>query len=73
MVTEILPHRCVPVAKKEVLYMGTFGLGCWLAGFIFIDRKKREESIATLTEVAHSLHKENVSGEDSLVRSHWKT
>ncbi|KAK2522437.1 hypothetical protein Q9233_010547 [Columba guinea] len=61
MAAEILPHRCVPVAKKEVLYMGTFGLGCWLAGFIFVDRKKREQSIATLTEVAHSLHKENFS------------
>ncbi|NXS44232.1 PLCA acyltransferase, partial [Balaeniceps rex] len=57
---EILPSRCVPIAKKEILYMGTFGLACWLSGLIFIDRKKKEESIATLTEVAHSLHKENV-------------
>ncbi|NXC17050.1 PLCA acyltransferase, partial [Corythaeola cristata] len=57
----LLPSRCVAVAKKEILYMGTFGIACWLSGFIFIDRKKREESIATLTEVAHSLHKENYS------------
>ncbi|XP_009887161.1 PREDICTED: 1-acyl-sn-glycerol-3-phosphate acyltransferase alpha [Charadrius vociferus] len=56
---EMLPSRCVPIAKKEILYMGTFGLACWLSGLIFIDRKKREESITTLTEVAHSLHKEN--------------
>ncbi|EOB04028.1 1-acyl-sn-glycerol-3-phosphate acyltransferase alpha, partial [Anas platyrhynchos] len=56
---EILPSRCVAIAKKEILYMGTFGLACWLAGIIFIDRKKREESIATLTEVAHSMHKDN--------------
>ncbi|XP_010294894.1 PREDICTED: 1-acyl-sn-glycerol-3-phosphate acyltransferase alpha [Phaethon lepturus] len=56
---EMLPSRCVPIAKKEILYMGTFGLACWLSGIIFIDRKKREESITTLTEVAHSLHKEN--------------
>lgn len=62
---EILPKRCVPIAKKEILYMGTFGLACWLAGVIFIDRKKSEKSIATLTEVAHSLHKDNVSGEES--------
>uniref|UniRef100_A0A669PFU3 1-acyl-sn-glycerol-3-phosphate acyltransferase n=1 Tax=Phasianus colchicus TaxID=9054 RepID=A0A669PFU3_PHACC len=34
---QILPDRCVPVAKKEVLYMGTFGLACWLSGIIFID------------------------------------
>ncbi|XP_054143396.1 1-acyl-sn-glycerol-3-phosphate acyltransferase alpha-like [Melozone crissalis] len=57
---EILPRRCVPIAKKEILYMGTFGLACWLSGVIFIDRKRREESIGTLTEVAHSLHKDNL-------------
>uniref|UniRef100_A0A8C3URF7 1-acyl-sn-glycerol-3-phosphate acyltransferase n=1 Tax=Catharus ustulatus TaxID=91951 RepID=A0A8C3URF7_CATUS len=57
---EVLPRRCAPIAKKEILYMGTFGLACWLAGVIFIDRKRREESIDTLTEVAHSLHKDNL-------------
>ncbi|NXU52568.1 PLCA acyltransferase, partial [Turnix velox] len=57
---EMLPNRCVPIAKKEILYMGTFGLACWLSGLIFIDRKKRDESIATLTEVALSLHKDNL-------------
>ncbi|XP_052660059.1 LOW QUALITY PROTEIN: 1-acyl-sn-glycerol-3-phosphate acyltransferase alpha-like [Harpia harpyja] len=56
---EVLPNRCVPIAKKEILYMGTFGLVCWLSGLIFIDHKKREESTTTLIEVAHSLHKEN--------------
>lgn len=70
---EILPSRCVPIAKKEILYMGTFGIACWLSGLIFIDRKKKEESITVLTDVAQSLHKENVSGEDAMVRSHWKT
>ncbi|XP_017679520.1 PREDICTED: 1-acyl-sn-glycerol-3-phosphate acyltransferase alpha-like [Lepidothrix coronata] len=57
---EILPHRCVPIAKREILYMGTFGLACWLVGTIFIDRKDREGSINTLTEVARSLHKDNL-------------
>ncbi|XP_008924124.3 1-acyl-sn-glycerol-3-phosphate acyltransferase alpha [Manacus vitellinus] len=57
---EILPDRCVPIAKKEILYMGTFGLACWLVGTIFIDRKDREGSIKTLTEVARSLHKDNL-------------
>ncbi|NXW58360.1 PLCA acyltransferase, partial [Eurystomus gularis] len=60
-IMEILPNRCVAVAKKEILYMGTFGLACWLSGVIFIDRKNRKESITTLTEVADSLHKENFS------------
>ncbi|NXW18445.1 PLCA acyltransferase, partial [Circaetus pectoralis] len=56
---EVLPSCCVPIAKKEILCMGTFSLACWLSGLIFIDHKKREESITTLIEVAHSLHKEN--------------
>ncbi|NXC41747.1 PLCA acyltransferase, partial [Penelope pileata] len=59
VIMQILPDRCVPVAKKEILYMGSFGLACWLSGTIFIDRKKREESIAILTEAAHSMHKDN--------------
>lgn len=62
---EVLPSHCVPIARKEILYMGTFSLAYWLSELIFIDHKKREEYITTLIEVAHSLHKENVSGEDS--------
>ncbi|XP_069730210.1 1-acyl-sn-glycerol-3-phosphate acyltransferase alpha-like [Phaenicophaeus curvirostris] len=61
MVTELLPRCCVPIAEKEILYVGTFGLTCWLSGIFFIDCNKREDSIATLTEVEHSLHKENFS------------
>ncbi|XP_008500145.1 1-acyl-sn-glycerol-3-phosphate acyltransferase alpha isoform X1 [Calypte anna] len=57
---EILPDRCAPIAKKEILYMGPFGLACWLAGLIFIDRKKKEEAITILTEVADTLKKENL-------------
>ncbi|NXP54978.1 PLCA acyltransferase, partial [Heliornis fulica] len=57
---EILPSRCVAVAKKEILYMGTFGVACWFSGVIFIDRKNKEESITTLTELAQSLQRENV-------------
>ncbi|NXN17917.1 PLCA acyltransferase, partial [Indicator maculatus] len=56
---DILPSCCVPIAKREILPTGTFGLACWLSGLIFIHRKKREESITTLAEVADSLHKEN--------------
>ncbi|NWI69647.1 PLCA acyltransferase, partial [Todus mexicanus] len=58
---EVIPSRCVPVAKKEILHTGTFGLAGWLSGFIFIDRKNKEESITTFTKVANSMHKENFS------------
>ncbi|NXO01328.1 PLCA acyltransferase, partial [Rhinopomastus cyanomelas] len=56
---EVLPSRCAPIAKKEILYMGPLGLACWISGLTFIDRKKTQESIATLTVVAESMHKEN--------------
>uniref|UniRef100_A0A8B9S2W2 1-acylglycerol-3-phosphate O-acyltransferase n=1 Tax=Apteryx owenii TaxID=8824 RepID=A0A8B9S2W2_APTOW len=45
---EILPSRCVPIAKKEILYMGTFGLACWLSGVFFINCKKREDVFSLL-------------------------
>ncbi|NXF12451.1 PLCA acyltransferase, partial [Smithornis capensis] len=57
---EILPHRCVPIAKREILYMGTFGLACWLTGIVFIDRSDREGSIHTLTELAQALQRDNL-------------
>lgn len=49
--------------------MGPFGLACWFSGTVFIDRKKREESIAVLTEMAHTMRKDNVSGKDFLWRA----
>ncbi|OXB71369.1 UNVERIFIED_CONTAM: hypothetical protein H355_011746 [Colinus virginianus] len=56
---QILPNRCAPIGKKEILYMGPFGLACWLSGIVFLDRKKKEESIATLTEIAHTMRRDN--------------
>ncbi|NXM67587.1 PLCA acyltransferase, partial [Serilophus lunatus] len=57
---EILPDRCVPIGKKEVQYMGTFGLASWLVGTVFIDRSDREGSINALTKLAQSIHKDNL-------------
>jgi len=40
---EIWPvlENAAPIAKKELKYVGTFGLGCWLCGCVFIDRKSK--------------------------------
>lgn len=59
---EALPERCVTVAKKEILYMGTFGLCCWLSKFIFIDRRKTDRAISVMSKVARTMHQEDVSG-----------
>jgi len=40
---EIWPilEKAAPIAKKEIKYVGTFGLACWLIGCVFIDRKSK--------------------------------
>lgn len=58
---EILPDRCVPIAKKELMYMGTVGLACWLGGIIFINRKKTDDAISVMTEAADTMLREDVS------------
>eukprot|EP00079_Xenopus_tropicalis_P028338 XP_012823275.1 PREDICTED: 1-acyl-sn-glycerol-3-phosphate acyltransferase alpha isoform X3 [Xenopus tropicalis] len=57
---EILPSRCVPIAKRELMYAGTAGLACWLAGVIFINRKKTDDAISVMTEAAETMLKEDV-------------
>merc|ERR1719391_146998 len=43
VVFEIWPilQRAAPVAKKSLMYAGPFGLACWLAGVVFIDRSSK--------------------------------
>nr|XP_020668725.1 1-acyl-sn-glycerol-3-phosphate acyltransferase alpha [Pogona vitticeps] len=57
---EVLPDRCVPIAKKELMYMGTVGLACWLGGIIFINRKKTDDAISVMSEAAQTMLSENV-------------
>ncbi|XP_043476957.1 1-acyl-sn-glycerol-3-phosphate acyltransferase beta isoform X1 [Leptopilina heterotoma] len=45
-------ERCTVISKKQVLYLGTFGLASWLWGTIFIDRVKGAESHSTLNSTA---------------------
>ncbi|XP_018422575.1 PREDICTED: 1-acyl-sn-glycerol-3-phosphate acyltransferase alpha-like [Nanorana parkeri] len=57
---EILPGRCVPIAKRELMYAGTASLACWLAGVIFINRKKTDDAISVMTEAEETMLKEDV-------------
>jgi len=45
------------VAKKSLLYIPIFGLALWLAGFLFIDRSRRERAIGTLGRAAERLRR----------------
>lgn len=58
---EVLPGRCVPIAKRELLWAGSAGLACWLAGVIFIDRKRTGDAISVMSEVAQTLLTQDVS------------
>lgn len=62
---EVIPDRCVPIAKKELMYMGTVGWACWLSGIIFIDRRKREDAITVISQTARIMRRENVRGAGS--------
>ncbi|NWR94267.1 PLCA acyltransferase, partial [Furnarius figulus] len=57
---EVIPERCVPIAKKELLYMGTVGWACWLSGIIFIDRRRTEAAIDVISQTATTMWRENV-------------
>ena len=57
---EVLPDRCVPIAKRELLYMGAVGAACWLGGIIFIDRKRTRDAINVMAEAAHTMLSQDV-------------
>ncbi|NXB84589.1 PLCA acyltransferase, partial [Vidua macroura] len=57
---EVIPERCVPIAKRELLYLGTVGWACWLSGIIFIDRHCRDTAIEVISRTASAMRQENV-------------
>jgi len=52
--------NCTPLAKKELLYTGPFGIACWLSGITFIDRLNREKSRSTMNNLAKRVNEENL-------------
>jgi hypothetical protein len=52
---------CTPLAKKEILATGPFGIACWLSGITFIDRLNPEKSRDTMHKLAERINKDSVS------------
>ncbi|XP_034950998.1 1-acyl-sn-glycerol-3-phosphate acyltransferase alpha isoform X2 [Chelonus insularis] len=52
----ILEH-CTVIAKKQVLWLGSYGLATWLWGTIFIDKKKGSSAQDTLNSTAEIIKK----------------
>ena len=56
-----VPDRCSVLAKKQLLYAGTFGLGAWLCGIVFVDRENKERARGTMSSTAQTIHDRNVN------------
>ncbi|XP_009094854.2 1-acyl-sn-glycerol-3-phosphate acyltransferase alpha-like [Serinus canaria] len=57
---EVIPERCVPIAKRELLYLGTVGWACWLSGIIFIERQRRDAAIEVISRTASAMRRDNL-------------
>ncbi|XP_032091824.1 1-acyl-sn-glycerol-3-phosphate acyltransferase alpha-like [Thamnophis elegans] len=57
---EILPKRCVPLTKKELLYWGPLGFSGWLCSLVFIDRKKQHQAKDTLEQLSERMQHEKL-------------
>uniref|UniRef100_A0A8C6XBS8 1-acyl-sn-glycerol-3-phosphate acyltransferase n=1 Tax=Naja naja TaxID=35670 RepID=A0A8C6XBS8_NAJNA len=57
---EILPERCVQIAKRELLYMGPVGLVIYLGGIIFINRKRTGTAKSVMSGVGQAMTNENL-------------
>ncbi len=53
----VVPKRTVSIGKKSLLYIPGFGLLYWLAGSVFIDRKKGKSSKVILDATTAALTK----------------
>lgn len=57
---EIWPENCSSLAKKELLYVGPFGLAAWLCGTVFIDRLNHEKALDTIKSTAALIKEQNL-------------
>ncbi|XP_003704528.2 1-acyl-sn-glycerol-3-phosphate acyltransferase beta-like isoform X2 [Megachile rotundata] len=48
-------ERCTVISKKEIFYLGLFGLASWLWGTIFIDRKNSKEAQKGINSTAERI------------------
>ena len=59
---EIWPvmNKTTVVAKRELLYVGPFGVCAWLCGLIFIDRYAAEKAKIAMNKAMEKLMKSNI-------------
>ncbi|OCT65301.1 1-acyl-sn-glycerol-3-phosphate acyltransferase beta [Xenopus laevis] len=57
---EILPDRCVQIAKKELMYAGSVGLITYLGGVIYINRNRTSDAKSIMAAVAEAMISDNL-------------
>ncbi|XP_063288927.1 1-acyl-sn-glycerol-3-phosphate acyltransferase beta [Pelobates fuscus] len=57
---EILPDRCVQIAKKELMFAGSVGLITYLGGVIYINRKRTSDAKSIMADVAKAMIDDNL-------------
>lgn len=58
---EVLPERCVQIAKRELLFTGPVGLIMYLGGVFFINRQRSRTAMTVMAEVGERMTQEKVS------------
>lgn len=58
---EILPKRCVQIAKRELIFTGPVGFIMYLGGVYFINRQQARTAMTVMADLGDHMVKENVS------------
>ncbi|XP_077180902.1 1-acyl-sn-glycerol-3-phosphate acyltransferase alpha-like [Paroedura picta] len=57
---QILPGRSTLIVTKEIFYMLTVAVVCWLSGFIIVEDKKAADSTSVMEAVAGTMVRDNL-------------
>nr|XP_014336872.1 PREDICTED: 1-acyl-sn-glycerol-3-phosphate acyltransferase beta [Bos mutus] len=57
---EVLPDRCVQIAKRELLFLGPVGLIMYLGGVLFINRQHSQTAMSVMTDVGERMVREKL-------------
>lgn len=57
---EILPKRCVQIAKRELLFTGPVGLIMYLGGVYFINRQRARTAMTLMADLGDLMVKDNL-------------
>ncbi|XP_021546650.1 1-acyl-sn-glycerol-3-phosphate acyltransferase beta isoform X1 [Neomonachus schauinslandi] len=57
---EVLPERCVQIAKRELIFLGPVGLIMYLGGIFFINRQHSRTAMTVMADVGKRMVRENL-------------